>query len=156
MDELWTGWQRWQDNKPAESRIGRVVDKFVPMQKRDLPDRDQSMWEADTDGKPRDPWQFVNYLVLKNGKSGEYYTFTTSSRGGLNTIGDLCRHYARDVKQHPDCFPIVALRSDSYTHPNKAFGRIKIPVLAVVGRAPRDGSVAVQAIADDMNDSIPL
>jgi hypothetical protein len=74
----------------------------------------------------------------------------------LNTIADLCRHYARDVKQHPGCFPVIALKSDSYNHPNKAYGRIKIPVLTVVGRAPRDGSAAVQAVADDMSDAIPF
>jgi hypothetical protein len=156
MSQLWVGWTRWEDNKPVEHRLGRIVDNFRPPQRRDLGCLDKADWPADERGEARDPWQFGNYLVLKNAETGEYFTFTTGTRGGLNTIADLCRHYARDVKQHPDCFPIVALRSDSYNHPNKAFGRIKIPVLAVVGRAPRDGSVAIQTIADDMNDEIPL
>jgi hypothetical protein len=156
MDEFWTGWTKWADGKPVESRIGRLVDNFRPAQRRDLGDDNKDEWPADDRGEARDPWQFANYLVMKNAETGEYYTFTTGTRGGLNTLADLCRHYARDSKQNPGHFPIVALKSDSYNHPNKAYGRIKIPVLTVVGRAPRDGSVAVQAAADDMSDAIPF
>jgi hypothetical protein len=156
MDELWTGWTRWEDNKPVESRMGRIVDRFAPPPRRELGHDNKDEWPADDRGEARDPWQFGNYLVLKNAETGEYFTFTTGTRGGLNTIADLCRHYARDVKQHPDCFPVVALKSDSYNHPNKAYGRIKVPVLTVVGRAPRDGSTAEQAIADDMSDEVPF
>ena len=101
MDELWTGWTRWQDGKPVESRIGRVIDKFVPPQRRDLGDTDKDEWPADDRGEARDPWQFANYLVMKNAETGEFFTFTTGTRGGLNAIADLCRHYARDIKQHP-------------------------------------------------------
>jgi hypothetical protein len=155
MDELWVGWTRWQDGKPTESRIGRLVDSYRPAQRRDLGDDNKDEWPADDRGDARDPWQFANYLVMKNPETGEFYTFTTGTRGGLNTIADLCRHYARDVKANPGYFPIVALRSDSYNHPNRAYGRIKIPVLAVVGRAPCDGSVPKQSLADDMNDEIP-
>jgi len=154
MDELWTGWTRWEDNKPVEQRIGRVVDKFVPPPRRELGYENRDEWSADDRGEARDPWQFGNYLVLKNPETGEFFTFTTGTRGGLNAIADLCRHYARDAKEHPDCYPVIALKSDAYNHPNKAYGRIKIPVLAVVGRSPRDGSV--QAIADDMSDKIPF
>jgi len=156
MSELWVGWTKWSDGKPVESRIGRLVDNFRPPQRRDLGDTDKADWPADDRGDARDPWQFSNYLVLKNAETGEFFTFTTGTRGGLNTIADLCRHYARDSKQHPGHFPIVALKSDSYLHPNKAYGRIKIPVLAVVGRAPQDGSAAVQTVADDMSDDIPF
>jgi hypothetical protein len=156
MDELWTGWTRWENNKPVESRIGRVIDKFVPAKRRALGDENRDEWAVDDRGEPRDPWQFGNYLVLKSPETGEFFTFTTGTRGGINAIAELCRHYARDVKQHPDYFPIIALKSNSYNHPNKAFGRIKIPVFTVVGRSPRDGSVAVQAVADDMNDDLPF
>jgi hypothetical protein len=156
MDEFWIGWTRWEDGKPTESRIGRLVDNFRPAQRRDLGDDNKDEWPADERGEARDPWQFANYLVLKSPESGELYTFTTGTRGGLNTLADLCRHYARDSKQNPGHFPVVALKTDSYLHPNKAYGRIKIPVLAVVGRAPVDGSGAKQSLADDMNDEIPF
>ena len=154
MDELSTGWVRWQDNKPIEHRVGRVIDKFVPAQKRDLPDRDEALWETDEDGKPRDPWQFVNYLPVKNVETDEFYTLATGTRGGLSAIADLCRHYARDVKQHPDCFPVIALKSGSYPHKNKAYGRVKIPILTPVGRTTRDG--APMPVGQDMSDEIPF
>jgi len=156
MDEYWIGWTKWADGKPIESRIGRLIDNFRPAQRRDLGDENKDEWPADERGEARDPWQFANYLVMKNPETGEFFTFTTGTRGGLNTLADLCRHYARDVKQHPGHFPLVALKSDAYNHPNKSFGRIKIPVLAVVGRAPKDGSAAVQTTADDMSDRIPF
>ena len=157
MDELWIGHIHWLDGKPVESRIGRLIDKFVPAQQRDLPDRDQSLWEVNDKGEPRDPWQPVNYLVMRDAKTDEYYTFATGSRGGITAIADLCRHYDRDVKQHPDCFPVIALKASDYPHPNRAFGRVPIPVFTVVGRAPRDGSAAKQTISDDMGgNSIPF
>jgi hypothetical protein len=101
MDELWTGWTRWENNKPVESRIGRVIDKFVPARRDDLGDNNKDTWAADDRGEPRDPWQFGNYLAMKSPETGEFFTFTTGTRGGINAIAELCRHYARDVKQHP-------------------------------------------------------
>ena len=155
MDELSTGWVRWEDNKPVEHRTGRVVDKFVPPPRRELGHDNKDDWPADDRGEARDPWQFTNYLVLKStDDTGEFYTFTTGTRGGLNAIADLCRHYARDVKQHPDCFPVIALKVSSYDHPVKSFGRVKVPVLTVVGRAPRDG--VQMPVAADMDDEIPF
>ncbi len=157
MDELWTGWTRWENNKPAESRIGRVVDKFAPPQRPELGNNDRDEWPVDDQGDPRDPWQFGNYLVLKDPETGEFFTFTTGTRGGITAIADLCRHYARDVKQHPGTYPVIALKADSYAHPNRAYGRVKIPVLTVVGRVVRDdtSSGGMQSAADDMDDQIP-
>ena len=70
------------------------VDDGKPLPKRsDLGDDDQSAWETDVHGKPRDPWQFVNYLPMMN-DDGKLFTFTTSSRGGINTIARLAKRYA--------------------------------------------------------------
>ena len=58
-----TGWQRWRDGHPTESRMGLVVERFIPPQRRELGDDDLSCWEVDSDGSARDPWQFANCVV---------------------------------------------------------------------------------------------
>lgn len=138
MDSLMVGWVKWDDNKPVEQLMGLLIDGFQPKRRAELGDTDEDSWEVGSDGKARDPWQFTNYLVMKTpGKRAtdvdELYTFATSSRGGLNAIGALCKTFGKEMRVKPDQYPIVELNVDSYMHPNKEFGRIKIPVLSVAG-----------------------
>jgi hypothetical protein len=87
------------------------------------------------------------------------FTFTTSSRGGLNAIGELCKAYGKAMRQRPDEFPIVALKVGSYQHSNKAYGRIKFPILEVVGWAAKsDFAQALGAAgeqAEEQTESAP-
>lgn len=137
MDELMVGWIKWADQKPVEQIMGRIAEGYMAPKRKDLDEQDESTWEVDeTNGQPRDPWQFSNYLIMKTpGESGDdnLFTFATSSRGGLNAIGDLCKVYGKGMRTRPDEFPIVRLGVGSYQHSNKAFGRIKFPKLDVVG-----------------------
>jgi len=152
MDQLLIGWIRWEDQKPVEQRMGLLVDGYVPAKrdtlgfgyepgmKSDDPNIDTTDWEVDpTSHQPRDPWQFSNYLVMKDVNESDVdegiYTFAASSAGGLNAIGDLCKVYGGKMRQHPKEYPVVTLKVGSYMHSNKAFGRIKIPVLQVAGWA---------------------
>jgi hypothetical protein len=140
MDELMVGWIRWADSKPTDQIMGRVSDGYQAPKRNTLGDDDKSKWEVDEQGRERDPWQFSNYLILKTpGQTGEdaLFTFTTSSRGGLNAIAELCKTYGKAMRQKPDEFPVIALGVGSYQHSNKSFGRIKFPILEVVGWAPR-------------------
>jgi len=140
MDELMVGWIRWADSKPTEQIMGRVAEGYQPPRRNELGDDDKSRWEVDEQGRERDPWQFSNYLIMKTpGEDGEdsLFTFTTSSRGGLNAIGELCKAYGKEMRQRPDEFPIVALEVGSYQHSNKAYGRIKFPIFKIVGWAPK-------------------
>ncbi len=140
MDELMVGWIRWADNKPTDQIMGRVSEGYQPPKRNTLGDDDKTRWEVDEQGRERDPWQFSNYLILKTpGETGEdaLFTFTTSSRGGLNAIGELCKAYGKAMRQRPDELPIISLGVGSYQHSNKAFGRIKFPIFEVVGWAPR-------------------
>ena len=102
-----------------------------------LGDEDEDLWERDSQGKPRDPWQFTNYLIMKDegapGEEGHLYTLALNSRGGLNAIGDLCKKYGKEMRSKPDEWPVVTLGVDSYNHPNKEYGRIKVPVLTIQG-----------------------
>jgi hypothetical protein len=152
MDELLAGWVRWQDNKPTDHVMGKVSDGYQPPRRNELGDDDREQWEVDAAGQPRDPWQFSNYLLLKG--TGEYssvlYTFTTSSRGGLNALGELCKAYGGAMAQHQYEYPVIALGINAYDHPNRAFGRIKVPTFKIVGWAPETVFASnIEAIVKD-------
>jgi hypothetical protein len=148
MDEMLAGWVKWQDNKPVEQIMGKVSEGYQPPRRKDLSDTDTEQWEIDVKGEPRDPWQFSNLLILKSDKG--LFTFTTSSKGGLNALGDLCKVYGQAMAQRPDEYPVIALGSGSYDHPNKTLGRIKIPTFKVVGWALK------KTFADTEEAVIPL
>lgn len=137
MDEMMVGWIRWSDNKPTDHIMGRIADGYQPPKRNTLGDDDKDKWEVDNQGQQRDPWQFSNYLVMKEVDGEELYTFTASSKGGLNALGELCKVYGKAMRQRPAEFPIITLGVDSYAHSNKSFGRIKFPVFEVTGWAPK-------------------
>ncbi len=175
LDELLVGWVKWRDGKPAEHIMKRVADGAVLPKRDELGDNDQSTWEADSAGKPRDPWQFINYLPLTD-EQGELFTFTTSSRGGLGAVGDLARRYALHRRRHPDVHPVIAFDVDSYLHKDKTIGRVKVPKFTPMGwepkarftealvaaglqpsePAPSEPAPSEPEPADDMADEIPF
>jgi hypothetical protein len=133
MDSLTIGWVDWRDSKPIDQRVGLVIDGFQPPRRSDLGDLDREVWERDSEGKPRDPWQFTNYLVMREVETSEVYTFATSSKGGLGAIGELSKVYGKNLRQRPDDYPIVELDVGSYQHRDRSLGRIKFPIFKVVG-----------------------
>jgi hypothetical protein len=140
MDSLEIGFIKWQNNRPADRRMGRCADGYKPAKRAELGDNDKTLWETDDDGNPRDPWQFTNRLILADPEDGQLYTFATSSTGGLSAIGTLCSTYGQDMRQHPDEWPIVELGVGSYAHNNKSYGRIKFPIFEPVGWTPKDSN----------------
>src|SRR6476660_671614 len=56
IDQLLAGWIRWENGKPVEHRMVLVASGQQPLRREDLGYLDQSKWERDNDGKPRDPW----------------------------------------------------------------------------------------------------
>jgi hypothetical protein len=171
VDELMAGWVRWADGKPTDHRMVRVAEGLAPVRRMELGDTDKGAWEADSTGQPRDPWQFTNYLPLLD-EQGELYTFTTSSRGGVQAIAKLSRRYATHRRRHPDVFPLIELGVGSYQHSNKEFGRIKFPDFVPAGwvpKAPFHAALAAAGLApsveppapepdpaDELCDSIPF
>jgi hypothetical protein len=151
MDSLMAGYQHWWNATPGEQRMGPVAKGYVPCKRKELGDTDEKEWEVDDDGRPRDPWQFTNYLVLVQMDEGQIYTFATSSRGGLGAVGELCKTFGKHVRQHPDEYPIIELGVGSYQHRNKSFGRIKYPIFKIVGWIDKKGPLALLA-ANGGND----
>src|SRR5262249_4469541 len=60
VDEAEFGWRYWWGGKSVheKARMGRVCDRFVPPQRSELGELDQTQWEMDEQGAPRDPYQF--------------------------------------------------------------------------------------------------
>lgn len=134
MDQLLRGWIKWEDNKPVEQIMGLVADGFKLPKRETLGDTDESLWELDDRGQPRDPWQETYYLVVRELRNGEptqgndgLYTFTTASTGGKDAVIALCSKYGKWMRVHPNEYPIITLDMEKYNHPNKQYGVIKKP-----------------------------
>jgi hypothetical protein len=140
MDTLYIGFQRWENNQLTEQRMGLVAEGFVPPKRSELGNLDPEYWERDDEGRPRDPYQFTNQLVMTNLGNEEVFTFATTSRGGLGAIGELSKTYGKHLRQHPDEDPLIELDGGSYQHPIKSRGRIKFPIFRVVDWVATNGS----------------
>jgi len=153
-DQISFGWQKWQDGKPVERRIGLVADRFVPPLRSELGDADSQQWELQDDGSRRDPWQFqMSVPITRLDAGGETYNFTTGSKGGLACVSRLTRAYGRRVQDEKvPGLPIVELRADHYRH--RTYGKIFYPVMHIVGWTDADGKPI--SIADDLNDGIDI
>jgi len=97
----------------------------------------------DANGDRKDPWSFINTLVFISPlPEASIYTYSTSSRGGFNAIGELCRQHA---KAPDETYPLVKLETGSYQHKDRSIGRVKFPVLEIVkhvARGPYDAELA--------------
>jgi hypothetical protein len=83
------------------------------------------------------------------------YTLATSSITGRRAIGNLLRHYDRTRKS--EMYPIVRLKIGGFQHRDDRVGWVKVPVLAVVGKTPKDGTAKPDSShAADMNDQLPF
>ena len=151
-DLMEIGWVRWVDGKPTDRKVGLIADGFVPPQRADLPDRDETTWEIQDDGTRRDPWSFQMAAPLTRlDAGGETYQFTVGSKGGLRCLSALTRAYGKRVAEKKPGLPIVELKSDRYKHPR--YGWIHFPVLHVVGWTGADGKP--ESLGTEMDDAIP-
>jgi hypothetical protein len=136
VDALVVGWVRWSGKQQVERRLGRVSDGFREPSREELGHLDESQWEMDNDGRPNDPWQKTRLLPLKRVSDGELFTLTLNGRGrGGEAVGRLAGAYGRS-RNRTDSYPIIKLGVDAYEH--KQYGRIKFPVLPIVGWRPRE------------------
>jgi hypothetical protein len=124
MFDLCHGWRKWVNLKIVDSDIGFIRTGFVPKQRNDLDALDESEWSIGPDGKPSDPWNWAYYLRLVD-ENGGAFVWTASSVGARGAIGDLAKQFARKNRN-----PIVRLDSGSYKHAQ--YGKVFVPVLAVV------------------------
>jgi hypothetical protein len=133
LDTLEIGWKRWQGGRATDSITGRVADRFMPPTRRSLGDLDESLWEVDHEGRPRDPWQMQNQIHLVDQGNQQVYQFCTSSAGGKQALAKLCSAYSKEAHLWPGQLPIVELGCDAYMHREKAYGKIRVPTFPIVG-----------------------
>src|SRR5262249_632065 len=126
MDSLQQGWVRWENGKPVEHHMVLVKNGEPIKRRTELGYDDRSAWDKDSGGEPRDPWQITYYLPMMD-ETMQVFTFTTTSRGGANAIGGVCRSYSRSLQAHAKEFPVIELQCNSYEHSKREFGRIKYP-----------------------------
>jgi hypothetical protein len=156
MDTLVVGWQRWENQRPVSYRMGLLVEGFVPPPREELGDNDETLWEQDDTGEPRDPWQLTNYLQLVDPKNPDtVFTFTTASKGGLGAVAKLCREYgrAREKEGRDGQYPIIMLSTGSYAHRDRSLGRIKYPQLNIIGWVKKSDFAPV---VDPIGDEVPF
>jgi hypothetical protein len=133
MPTLAAGWVKWENGLPTEQAMGLVADGFTPPKRKDLGDTNESAWIEDESGQRRDPCQLSNYLIMADPNSHALFTFTTSSKGGLSSLGQLCKTYGMKMRQRADQIPIVRLGFGSYKPRDPARSRVKFPMFEVVG-----------------------
>jgi hypothetical protein len=156
-DQVLVGWQKFNNDAPPDRRMGLLYEGFTPQPQASLPDRDEAGWPTGLSGKPEDPWKHFAYLPLQHGETAELFTLTVSSQTGRRAVGTLLRHFDRMRKSNPGELPVIRLKVGGFQHKDDRIGWVPTPVLAVVGRAPRD-SVAKPdtSTGGDMDDAIPF
>jgi hypothetical protein len=144
------GWVKFSNGTIAEQKLGRVADGFVAGPREALGDTDQTAWEKDGQGRPRDPWTLQYYVPLLNAESGELVVFVTGSRGGISEVGKLCRLYGRNTRNG---LPIIKLGTSSYKH--KDYGRIETPSLDIVSYEMLTAE-PLPSDARELDDAVPF
>ena len=157
----WTKcWNKFADGKVSDRRMGKVAEGYVPPEREELGDTDQSKWEI-VDSKRRDPWSLHYILPMEEMERGEVFIFTTPSIGGHIAVSDLCKAYAKRAKKGLRGLPIVRLGATDM--PTKAYGIVPRPDFIIEGwdDASGGGGVDEMKIIDatsrgDMDDEIPF
>ena len=133
-------WQRWENGKPVE-QIVRQPGKRLP-DREELGHNDESLWEKDERGEPKDPFQNTRLIYLVDPQTAEAFTFSTSTWGGRGAVTDLGDQISRMRSVHPDAVPIIELRSAKM--PTKRGPKSK-PVFKIVGWKTADAAATVPA-----------
>jgi hypothetical protein len=155
VDQMARGYVKFVDGKVTEQRVGKVADGFRVPARHDLGDTDETRWEKDTTGKPRDPWSYQYYVPMTDIETGDTAVFVTSSHGGKGAVGRLSDLFAKNIRNGK---PIIKLAVESYRH--QTFGRIETPSFTLVSwdRNGVDADVdnVVAMPNRDMDDDIPF
>ena len=150
------GWVKFKDGALVESRVGRVADGYIVPPRDQLDELDETKWENDPAGNPKDPWCHQSYLPLEDIESGEIVTFVSGSSGGRGAISKLCGRAAKHLATMGS--PRIKLGVELYRH--RSFGRIEKPSFAITGwtnDAPQPAATDFSSpSSNDFADDIPF
>jgi hypothetical protein len=154
MPSMKRGWVKWEDGQPVQHIIGLVSEGYRPPERPELGDMDANEW-GELNGRPIDPWQKTNYVVMLD-QEGELYTFVTSSKGGLSAVGELCDAYSKRRRMKPDEIPVIELHARSYQH--KDYGETFAPSFKITGwsNIPENFNDLTDAIGSDEQTEFTL
>jgi hypothetical protein len=155
VPEILSGWQRWQNNKPTDQVMHRIGPGFRDIKREELGDTDDSLWEPDTEGEVRDPWQPTVMMIMKDRGSDRLFTFVATSKGGRQAIGQLVTTWANAIRHRPGQVPVTTRAFGIWK--SVKYGETRIPVFNVVDWVPRQevddvlNPAAAQATLDLLN-----
>jgi hypothetical protein len=150
---LQSGWMRWEDGKPVETIMGLRSEGFKPPPRESLGHTDKSEW-GELNGQVIDPWRRADVLLMADPKTGQVYTFSPMSDGGLQAIKKLMREYGPHMRVAPDEIPTVRLGSSWYKHPK--YSKVYKPELELVEDGWRDvNDVSFEPVDEDVEEAAP-
>ena len=158
-------WVKWKDLRPLLRISARVAKGEKLPGRAELGEFDDSTWEQDDNGKPRDPWQEMHSIVLTRTDNGEEYLFVTNTAGGKNAIADLAAKTTVEFRAtRRSVLPLIELYATSYY--NETYGvDVHVPEFRViewktkeevVQLRDRDRAAIPQNAIDDLDDGIPF
>ena len=156
MPTLTIGFIKWEGNRPVDHEDGASQRGLRAAQARDprRPRRGRLGALRRRPKAPRDPWQPTNYLVMSDPETRGLYTFSTSSKTGLSSLGELIKAYGRRMRQFPDEYPAVELQCRHYIDPD--YGEVRFPGFKVVEWVDGAPYAALLNGAADASPSEPL
>jgi hypothetical protein len=155
------GWVKWKGGKKVDHAMVATASGRKPPTRIELGDTDESLWETDDCGKPKDPWQYTFYLPLVAVDDGEIYTLAGSdSWGWREALGKLTRNYTSHWRRAPNELPVITLGVGGYRS-KKGFGWIKTPQLNGAGWKPvrhfnEAMALAGYSVTDTETDTEPV
>jgi hypothetical protein len=145
------GWIKWEGGRPVAHEMGLVIEGFKSPKREALGDDDESEWEDDGNGKPRDPWARGNYVVFIDAETKDVYTFASGSKGGRSALGELALKYHQHAKMYPTQVPMVELGASSYKHPS--FGKVHTPTFKIVEWVEQKEYLSLLTAAGDEDET---
>ena len=170
IPSMMRGWLKWVNGVVVDAVMGYVKDNFIVPHRHSLGDLDESAWERDPAGNPRDPWsKCYRVLLIELSTPHGDVTFSGGSFGAQLALKEMCRVFSTNGQT--DTYPVVELGTKARV--SKNYGRIVGPWFTVVGWATIDDmkagrkagggkaaggkrkQKAVAASKDDLNDELP-
>lgn len=108
-----------------------IISGAQPVTRDALGHADQTVWERDSEGRPRDPWQKTTEIPARevSGNKREV-VIVGSSKGWEGACKALFQAFLDGGKLNHGKIPIIELRGDKYNHPK--WGLTKTPVMTLV------------------------
>jgi hypothetical protein len=159
VPSLKVGWVKWSEGQAVQHIVGLTRERFKPPTRDKLGDLDDNEW-AELNGRPIDPWQFTNYLVMCD-EAGEIYTYVTSSKTGIGAVAEISSTYGKRIRMKPNEIPVIELHCRPWKH--RDYGDMVAPSLKITGWAEvpdtfSDVSTAIDANATEsitIEDQVP-